>query len=65
MEENTKIWDKKMDELTVKDTLLISATMPIVAIGIMVVAGAVVGGTSSLVGKFRTRKTDLTETTTN
>ena len=55
MEENKNIWNKTTMELTVKDQLLLATVTPIIMVGGMVAAGAVVGAVSSVKGKVQSK----------
>ncbi len=63
MEENKNIWNKKMDELTVKDVIIVNVALPVFVIGGIAGAGAVVGGLNAAKDKFQqfrtTRKSNL------
>lgn len=59
-----KLLDKKVNELTVRDNLKLAVMLPVITIGGMAAAGAVVSGVTKLAGKFRrNRDEDESETT--
>ncbi len=53
MIETKNLMNKKADELTVGDTLLVTAVTPILAIGTMAVAGGVIVVCSKTADKFK------------
>ena len=59
MEENKNLWNKTTAELTVKDQLIVAAVAPIVVVGVMVAASAVVTVADKIVKKFRKTKSNL------
>lgn len=65
MDENTKIWNKKVNELTFAEDLLLHAAIPVVGMVAIAVTGVAVGAGKSAVTKFRTRKNSTEIETTN
>ena len=59
MEENKNLWNKTTAELTVKDQLIVAAVAPIVVVGVMVAASAVVTVSEKIVKKFLKTKSNL------
>lgn len=57
-EENKNIWNKKMDELTVKDAVVINLAIPAIAVGGIVAIGAAVNGYNAASSKFRKFKSN-------
>lgn len=53
MEETKNLMDKTADELTVRDTLILTAVAPILVIGSAVVTGAAFSGASKVAEKVR------------
>lgn len=61
MDETTKIWNKKLDDLTVGDSVILYLAAPIVMIGATVAATVAVNVIGNAMDKFRTRKCAKTE----
>lgn len=53
MDENKNIWNKKMDELTVKDAIVINLAIPAAAVAGVVGVGVVIEGYSRAASKIR------------
>lgn len=63
MEENTKLWNKKAEDLTVKESLIVTGVTPIVLIGGIVGGCMLISVVASVASKFRSKEVS-TETTT-
>lgn len=57
-EETTSLWNKKMTDVTVGDSMKMNFLAPLAVVGGMFVGTLVVTGVHSLVGKFRKNKVD-------
>lgn len=53
MDEKTNLWNKKVDDLTVRDTVVITVATPIVMLGSIVIAGMVGNVGAAIFKKFR------------
>lgn len=58
MEENKNFWNKMTDELTVKDQLIVVAITPVMIMGAVVAAGAVLTVADKIIKKFWDVKTE-------
>ncbi len=63
MDENTNLWNKKADELTVGDVVKVNIVAPIIMIGAVFAGCAIAAGSAKVVDKIRkvreNRKTKL------
>lgn len=54
----SKLWNKKMDELTVKEVIIVNVALPIVVVGGLFTVSAAVGTVSKATNKFREFRTN-------
>lgn len=65
MEETKSLWSKTVDEMTVKDHVIVAVAVPALAVGSLITMGVVLTGVDKARSKFRTfrenRKNNNTE----